>query len=128
MNPVYMNPSKFPVMRVSFDGWGDRLNAVLEEKGITDLRCADETGLTDTTVGKYRSGLGNPTLKSQTLLINYLQVDPEWLHYGVQPRQDYWFLDRKTVSERPQDAIQAITRLMTQMLDILQFATEQERS
>ena len=121
INPVYMNTIDYPDVELSVEGWGKRLEQVLEDKGISNSAAADAIGVNGSTIGRYIGGQ-NPTLANVIALANFLKVDPAWLLFGAESTKDIWVLDKRRVTQDPEKAVKAMSGLIQSLMEMYTYA------
>ena len=62
--------------------FADRLNELIEKKGVSRYQVAKATGVTEATLSNYTKGKGNPNTSIVKQLADYFEVSFEWLMYG----------------------------------------------
>lgn len=67
--------------------FGKNLNNLLKEHGMSAAELADKTGLSMSTLSRYRTGESQPLGRALLIIADYYQVRPAWLLLDEGPRQ-----------------------------------------
>ena len=79
--------------------FGDRLKEILDEKKISPYRLSKETGISQPTIGRYLNGGRLPDGQTLIKLINYLNIDSNWLLTGSSETSKITFSEFLTPDE-----------------------------
>ena len=62
--------------------FADRLNELIEKKGVSRYQISKATGVTEATLSNYTKGKGNPNTSIVKQLADYFEVSSDWLLRG----------------------------------------------
>lgn len=73
----------------------ERLAELMEEKRITAYRLSQETGITQATLSRWKSGKNSPSSETLKILAKYFHVSTDYLLGNVS--EPYFYLDNERI-------------------------------
>lgn len=115
----------------------DRLNKVIESKGVSKYQIAKETKISEATLSNYCNGKVSPSPSIVMQLAQYFEVDFNWLLNGAypnsdgdivfaDPRSEYVILGNKKFNSKDSSAV--ITHLEKEINFRDRIITEKEQT
>lgn len=71
----------------------DRLKLLRDERGLTQQKLSDETGLSRGMIAHYEKGTREATLEALGIMADYFNVDTDYLLGKTDIRRLYTFMD-----------------------------------
>lgn len=92
VNKFYLRHRKFSeVHKIMYE----RLAELMEEKRITAYRLSQETGITQATLSRWKSGKNSPSSETLKILAKYFHVSTDYLLGNVS--EPYFYLDNERI-------------------------------